>query len=51
LKNHAWIQNLSREVKEESKSTTPRKVVAKKTAVKKAASTKKAAITTKTGRK
>jgi hypothetical protein len=51
LEINAWIQNLSREVKEESKSTTPRKVVAKKTAVKKAASTKKAATTTKTGRK
>jgi hypothetical protein len=51
LEINAWIQNLSREVKEESKSTTPRKVVTKKTAVKKAASTQKAATTTKTGRK
>jgi hypothetical protein len=51
LEINAWIQNLSREVKEESKSTAPRKNVAQKTAVKKAASTKKAATTTKTGRK
>jgi hypothetical protein len=51
LEINAWIQNLSREVKEESKSAFPRKVVAKKTAVKKAVSTKKAATTTKTGRK
>lgn len=44
LEINAWIQNLSREVKEESKPITPRKVVgAKSPAKKKATTVKKAA--------
>ena len=51
LEINAWIQNLSREVQEESKPASPRKVVAKKARVKKATSPKKAATPSKTGRK
>jgi len=51
LEINAWIQNLSREVQEESKPASRRKVVAKKTAAKKATSPKKAATSAKTSLK